>query len=137
MVVLLAAPAYPDEESAKAMSAALERSGHVDIYGLVFDTGKATLKDEAERTLGTIYLLLTENPSLQLEIRGHSDAQGSDEWNLKMSAARAEGVRARLIHAGIAESRLTSKGMGESMPLDTNATAAGRARNRRIELVKR
>ena len=73
---------------------------------------------------------------VKVEVAGHTDAQGSDAFNLKLSQRRAEAVRAYLVSKGVDGTRLAAKGYGESVPVGDNATAAGRAQNRRVELRK-
>lgn len=80
--------------------------------------------------------MLKENPDLKLKVEGHTDSTGDPEANLKLSLDRAEAVVAALIGAGIARDRLTAAGHGASRPIADNATDNGRAKNRRVELVK-
>jgi outer membrane protein OmpA-like peptidoglycan-associated protein len=79
---------------------------------------------------------LKANPELKLEVQGHTDNQGNDDYNLKLSQKRAETVAAYLQLFGIDSGRLTPKGFGETKPVATNDTEDGRTRNRRVELVK-
>ncbi len=78
--------------------------------------------------------LLLQNPTLRVELSGHTDNQGTEEYNQRLSEARAEAVFAWLVKEGIAESRLVAKGYGELQPVATNETPEGRAENRRTEL---
>ena len=77
--------------------------------------------------------LLNDIPTLVIEIGGHTDALGSDEYNRSLSDDRANAVRTYLLEHGIAEERVTAVGYGESVPVDTNETEEGRAQNRRVE----
>jgi outer membrane protein OmpA-like peptidoglycan-associated protein len=113
----------------------LASTGKVVLYGIYFDSDSATLKSESEKTLGEILAALQAKPTLKLQIAGHTDSTNTDAYNLKLSQQRAEAVVAWLVKHGIAASRLTAKGFGKSQPVADNATAAGRALNRRVELV--
>jgi len=77
---------------------------------------------------------LNENPTYKVQIDGHTDSQGKDEYNQALSDSRAASVKAYLASKGIAESRLSSAGYGETKPVADNNTAAGRAKNRRVEM---
>jgi len=112
----------------------LENDGKVDLYGIYFDTDKATLKPESEATLNQVLSMLKGKPALRIEIGGHTDSQAADNYNLDLSKRRAQTVMKWLTDKGIAASRLTAKGFGESSPVADNETAAGRALNRRVEI---
>ncbi len=114
----------------------LEKSGHVAVYGILFDTGKATLKDGSTDTLTQILTLLQQNADLKLRIEGHTDNVGSAASNQALSQKRAETVRTWLISQKIAADRLTAKGFGDTKPVADNSTEDGRAKNRRVELAK-
>ena len=118
------------------MKAALDKDGRVQLYGILFDVDKATLKDESVKQLQHVVTLMKDNPELVLEVQGHTDDQGSDDYNLKLSQSRAETVVTYLGLFGIDTSRLAPKGYGESKPVMPNTTEEGRAKNRRVELVK-
>lgn len=79
---------------------------------------------------------MTSNPDWNIRIEGHTDAQGSDDYNLRLSDDRAKSVRDWLIGQGIAAARLQTQGFGETMPVSDNATPQGRALNRRVEIVR-
>jgi outer membrane protein OmpA-like peptidoglycan-associated protein len=117
------------------MKAALDADGRVKLYGILFDLDKATLKPESTKQLQHVVTLLKENPGLKLEVQGHTDDQGSDEYNMELSQRRAETVVAYLGLFGIDTARLTPKGYGETKPVMSNSTEEGRAKNRRVELV--
>lgn len=104
--------------------------------GIKFDVNKAVIKPESMGTLNEVAKVLREHPELKFSIEGHTDSDGEDAANLKLSQARAEAVKAQLVALGIDAARLTCKGWGESKPVDDNATALGKANNRRVEFVK-
>jgi outer membrane protein OmpA-like peptidoglycan-associated protein len=106
----------------------------ITLKGIYFDFDKATIKPESKPALEAAAKMLTENPTINVEIQGHTDSKGSDAYNLSLSDRRAASVVSYLVtNLGIDPSRLTSKGYGESMPIATNDTDAGRALNRRVE----
>jgi outer membrane protein OmpA-like peptidoglycan-associated protein len=123
--------------TAEGLAAALAASGSVTLDNILFDTGKATLKAESDVPLATVIDLLRSDPRLTLEIQGHTDNVGGKDANLKLSRDRAEAVKARLVKGGIAAARLSTAGFGDSQPVADNASEAGRARNRRVVLVKK
>jgi OOP family OmpA-OmpF porin len=124
-------------EGGKSMREQLDETGKIVTYGILFDSDSYTIKGESYKTLSDIGQLLQEDPDLRLSIEGHTDSDGSDEHNLTLSQNRANSVRDYLIATyGIDPSRLEAKGWGESQPIDDNATAEGKANNRRVELIK-
>lgn len=118
------------------MKATLDKQGRLQLYGILFDVDKATLQSESTKQLQHVVTLLKENPELKLEIQGHTDDQGADDYNLKLSQRRADTVVNYLGLFGIGSKRLTPKGFGESKPVMPNTTEEERAKNRRVELVK-
>lgn len=118
------------------MKAALDAEGRVQLHGILFDLDKSSLQPESTRQLQHVVILLKDNPDLTLEVQGHTDDQGSDEYNMKLSQLRAETVVAYLGLFGIDSSRLVPKGYGESKPVMPKTTEEARAANRRVELVK-
>lgn len=112
----------------------LENEGKVDLYGIYFDTDKATLKAESEATLQQVLALLQGKPELRIAIAGHTDSQASDAYNLDLSKRRAQAVVKWLTDKGIAAARLEAQGFGETQPVADNDSAAGRALNRRVEI---
>jgi len=124
------------EANADAWAAAILASGRVAVYGLTFDTGKATLRPEGEPVLNEVLKLLTQNPSWKLRVEGHTDNVGDAGANLKLSEARAAAVVAWLVARKVDAARLTSQGFGDTKPVAGNDTEEGRAKNRRVELVK-
>jgi OmpA-OmpF porin, OOP family len=121
---------------ASSLQDQLEKSGHVAVYGILFDTGKATLQDGSTVTLTQILTLLQQNTDLKLRIEGHTDNVGSSASNKALSQKRADTVRTWLIAKGIAADRLTAQGFGDTKPVADNSTEDGRAKNRRVELAK-
>ncbi|MFL6244383.1 MAG: OmpA family protein [Thermoanaerobaculia bacterium] len=112
-----------------------ERGFIVTLPGLFFDTGKAVLKPGARNTLNKIAEQLRMNPDARIEIEGHTDSVGSEEMNQALSEKRAKAVRDYLASRGLPEVRISMVGLGESTPIASNDTPAGRQQNRRVELV--
>ena len=125
-----APPAVPNQ-----LQQRLAADGHVAVY-INFDFDKATLKADAAPVLAEIVALLQADPALKLTVEGHTDAAGSRDYNRKLSAQRAEAVVKALVGKGVAAARLQPVGLGATRPLAGNDTAEGRARNRRVELVR-
>jgi OOP family OmpA-OmpF porin len=107
-------------------------NGCWELRDVNFDAGQAVIRDA--RSLDEIAAVLKAHPRLALEVHGHTDSTASADTNLRLSEARAQAVRDYLLRQGIAPERVRAKGFGESQPVATNATAEGRARNRRVEL---
>jgi outer membrane protein OmpA-like peptidoglycan-associated protein len=105
----------------------------IALRNIFFATGKSDLNPESNTELARLIRLLTDVPSLKIEISGHTDNTGSEQLNLKLSADRAKVVVDYLIREGVASSRLMSKGYGSSRPVDSNSTTEGRQQNRRTE----
>ncbi|WP_345006199.1 OmpA family protein [Snuella lapsa] len=101
---------------------------------ILFDTGKSTIKAQSAAVLKDIISILKEYPTAKFTVEGHTDSTGSDATNQKLSDARANAVKEYLVENGINEFRLSALGYGESKPIDTNKTRAGRANNRRVEI---
>ncbi len=112
------------------------QDGKIVATGIRFDTGKATLKPESMGGINKIYELKEKYTELQFSVEGHTDNVGDDASNMSLSADRAETVMKTLVDMGIDGERLTSKGLGESVPMDDNNLPEGRANNRRVEFVK-
>ena len=100
-----------------------------------FDTNKATIKPVSFALLNDVALAMKDNPNIKVEVQGHTDSQGDDDFNLKLSQRRAESVRAYLIKRNVSSDRMEPKGYGETTPIADNRTSAGRAENRRVEFV--
>jgi outer membrane protein OmpA-like peptidoglycan-associated protein len=107
----------------------------VNMSDVLFDTGKYTLKPGAKEKLAKISGILLGHPGLQLEVDGHTDSVGSDEFNLKLSEERADVVRSYLVAQGVSQETVSAHGFGKDQPVATNETSAGRQLNRRVELV--
>ncbi len=107
----------------------------VTLPGIFFDTGRTTLKSGSRNTLNRIAEQLRVNPGMKVTIEGHTDGVGSEQSNQALSEKRAEAVRSALIAQGIDASRIVASGLGESAPIATNDTAAGKQQNRRVELI--
>ncbi len=114
----------------------LKATGHVAVYGIYFDTAKADLKPESAQAVGEIVKLLKADASLKVYVVGHTDSVGNVDSNLKLSQDRAQAVIQALVAKGIAAARLKSFGNGPFAPVATNGTEDGRAKNRRVELVR-
>lgn len=105
------------------------------LQGIQFETGKAVIKRSSYMILRQIAKVLIENPTYLVEIQGHTDNVGNDDLNMSLSEKRANAVRDFLIKEGVDANRMTAKGYGETMPVADNKTAAGRAKNRRVEFI--
>ncbi len=103
------------------------------LQNVNFEFNKDTLTPEAQEILKGVALGLVNQPGLKVEIGGHTDSKGSDSYNLKLSDRRAASARRFLVAQGVPNGQLTSKGYGEAVPIDSNVTDEGRARNRRVE----
>lgn len=104
------------------------------LEGVTFGTGSATLSPVARAVLDRIAVALKAHSAMRVEIAGYTDSRGAAAVNQRLSQTRADAVRGYLIERGVSPEQVTALGYGESDPIDTNATAAGRARNRRVEL---
>jgi outer membrane protein OmpA-like peptidoglycan-associated protein len=115
----------------------IRSTGHAAVYGVNFDTGKSTIKPESAQALGEIAKLLKADPTLKIHVVGHTDNVGDINANIKLSQDRAEAVLQALVRDhGIAAARLRSYGCGQFAPVASNDSEEGRAKNRRVELVK-
>lgn len=122
---------------ASKMKQAIDAHGHIALYGILFDTDSARLRDESQQALGEIAKLMKAQPALKLYVVGHTDNQGALDYNLKLSRARAESVVAYLTsRQGIAAGRLQAHGLAFLAPIASNASEQGRQKNRRVVLVE-
>jgi outer membrane protein OmpA-like peptidoglycan-associated protein len=126
-------PALTPAQIAKA----LEETGSIVLRGVLFDSGKSSLKRESLPELAVVGEVLKNDPALRLEIQAYTDNVGSRPVNFEIARARASAVREHLMKTyGISADRLVATGLGDANPIADNSTARGRAQNRRIELVK-
>jgi OOP family OmpA-OmpF porin len=124
--------------SAAELARALNETGSVALHNILFDTGKATIKPESADALKVVIDALAADTALKVEIQGHTDNVGTAAANKTLSQQRADAVRDYLIKTGsIAPARLTAVGFGDTKPVGPNTTEDGRAKNRRVELVKK
>lgn len=122
---------------AAAMGSDIDATGHVSVYGILFDTGKSEIKPESDAALAEIAKLLGSNAALALYVVGHTDNVGTLAANMKLSQDRAAAVVKTLTGKyGIAASRLSPHGVASLAPVASNNSEEGRAKNRRVELVK-
>jgi len=122
---------------AKAFANDLNATGHAAVYGIYFDTNKSEIKPESGQAIAEIVKLLKGDPGLKVFVVGHTDGTGGIDSNLKLSQDRAQAVIQALVAGhGIEAARLRPFGNGPFAPVATNATDEGRAKNRRVELVK-
>ncbi|MBR0345173.1 MAG: DUF4892 domain-containing protein [Rudaea sp.] len=122
---------------ANALDQSLLSTGKAIIYGIYFDFDKADIKPDSKPQLDQIAKLLGDHPDIKLTFTGHTDNQGNADYNLALSRRRADAIVAALVRDyGIAAGRLNAQGMGASAPIASNDTDEGRAKNRRVELVK-
>jgi outer membrane protein OmpA-like peptidoglycan-associated protein len=110
------------------------RTCTLEVYGVNFDFNKSTLKPDSEPVLQQVLTLFKSDPSYSGEIGGHTDNVGKEEYNMKLSQARADAVKAWLVAHGVDAKRITAKGYGDTRPLVPNTTDANRFKNRRVEL---
>ena len=123
--------------SADLFQSGLKATGHVEVPGIYFDTGKSDLKPESDAAVAEVAKLLKADPALKVYVVGHTDNVASLDLNMKLSQARAEAVVAVLVSRhGIAAGRLAGRGAGPLAPVASNDAEDGRAKNRRVELVK-
>jgi len=122
---------------ANSMASSIRESGKIALYGIYFDTGKSILKPESTPTLQEISKLIKADPNLKLYVVGHTDNTGSLEPNMKLSRDRATAVvNALVTQYAVTATRLTACGDGPTAPVASNDNEEGRAKNRRVELVK-
>ena len=123
--------------NAEALKGGLAQSGHVEVPGIFFDFNKSELKPESKPALDEVAKLLKANPSMRVWVLGHTDSVGLIDANMKLSDARAASVVKTLVSDySISATRLKGYGVGPLSPVASNDTEEGKARNRRVELVK-
>jgi OOP family OmpA-OmpF porin len=121
--------------TADTMKTTLASAGHIALY-INFDTDKAGIRPDARPAVDEIAKLMDQDPALKLTIEGHTDNSGDAKHNKALSQQRADAVVGALMAAGIAKERMTAVGMGDTKPVADNKDDVGRAKNRRVELVK-
>ncbi len=135
--VFYAPPAAAASPTAARIERDLAKDGRAVVYGIYFDFASDRIKEESEPVLADIAKVLQQHPTWSLAVEGHTDNIGGDAYNLDLSKRRAAAVRQALVaRHQIDGKRLQTSGYGASRPKDTNATLEGRARNRRVELMK-
>jgi outer membrane protein OmpA-like peptidoglycan-associated protein len=102
---------------------------------VLFDTGKFTLRPAAREKMAKVAGIVSGHPGLKLDVEGHTDSVGGDDYNQQLSENRGGAVRDYLVQQGMPADSVTTKGLGETQPVASNDTAAGRQQNRRVELV--
>lgn len=135
MWAVIALAGNVDTPSADSLKSQLDKYGKVILY-INFDFNKSTIRPDGKPIVTQVLKLLKDNPDLSLSINGHTDNVGTRNYNLRLSQQRASAVVAALVVAGITPNRLTSAGFGPDQPIADNSTEKGRAKNRRVELVK-
>lgn len=130
-------PDFKGKDTAKSgIAKELEKDGRAVIYGINFDFNSDKLRDESKIVLNQIVAVLKENADWKMAVEGHTDNIGGESFNQSLSEKRAKSVVDYLTNAGIEAARLSSSGKGLSTPIEKNDTEFGRAKNRRVELVK-
>ena len=122
--------------TASAMFETLNRDGHIALY-INFDTGKSIIRTESKSIIEQIVQMMKANPDLKLSVEGHTDNVGTPGSNKTLSEERAKSVVAAIVDQGISAERLSPSGYGQDRPVGDNNTEEGRAKNRRVELVKK
>jgi OOP family OmpA-OmpF porin len=108
-----------------------------ELHGPEFDFNKATLHPEGKRMVDGAVKVMKDDPAMRVSVEGHTDSIGSDAYNQRLSERRASTVRDYMVEQGVAASRITAAGFGESKPVASNKTEAGRAENRRVDIIAR
>ncbi len=135
-LVIVERKAMAQDVSVNELVDKLNKEGFITLY-VNFDTGKATIKPDSAKTLDQAAEVLKAAPTLQILVGGHTDNVGTPAANQKLSEERAKAVMAALVQRGIPAGRLTAQGFGDTQPIADNRTEEGRAKNRRVELVKK
>jgi len=128
--------AMKQDVKADDILSALNTEGHIALY-INFDVNKATIKPESKPIIEQISSMLRENPELKVTVEGHTDNSGDPRKNKTLSEERAAAVKASIVSSGIEAKRLTTVGWGQDKPIADNSTEEGKAKNRRVELVKK
>jgi OmpA-OmpF porin, OOP family len=122
--------------TASNMFEALNRDGHIALY-INFDFGKSAIRDESRPIIDQIVLMMKSNPDLRIGVEGHTDNVGTPASNKTLSEARAKSVVSAITDQGISSDHLSPAGYGQDKPIGDNNTEEGRAKNRRVELIKK
>lgn len=122
--------------TASSMFEALNRDGHIAVY-INFDTGKSIIRDDSRPIIDQIVQMMKDNPDLKIGVEGHTDNTGTPASNKTLSEARAKSVVSAIVSEGISADRLSPAGFGQDKPIAENSKEEGRAKNRRVELVKK
>nr|HEX4318848.1 OmpA family protein [Kofleriaceae bacterium] len=129
-------PGVPPDGCPKKYDLVVVTQTKIELKQTVFfDTNKATIKSVSFKLLDEVAQAMIDNPTIHVEIQGHTDSQGDDDFNMKLSQKRAESVQTYLIKRNVTSDRMVPKGYGEDVPIADNRTDAGRAENRRVEFV--
>lgn len=135
-LVILEMEPMTQEVTADAMYQALNKDGFMALY-INFDTGKADIKPDSAAIIEQIAALLKAHPELKVSIEGHTDNVGTPQSNKALSTQRAKSVMSAVVAKGIAAARLAAVGWGQEKPIADNRSEEGRAKNRRVEIVKK
>ncbi len=135
-LTLVVKEAMKQDVTANDMFEALNRDGHIALY-INFDTGKSSIKSESRPIIDQIAEMMKANPDLKISVEGHTDNVGNQKSNKALSLERAKAVVLAITAQGINARRLSTSGHGQDKPIADNKTEEGRAKNRRVELVKR
>lgn len=134
-LTILEIEAMKQEITSNDILTALNTDGHIALY-INFETGKSDIKPESQKIIDQIVEMLKSNPALKISVEGHTDNVGNLQSNQTLSENRAKSVMNAIISKGIDKTRLSSKGWGQTKPVDDNKTEDGKAKNRRVEIVK-
>ena len=135
-LMVVAKEGMKQDVTANDMLDALNRDGHIALY-INFDTGKSTIKSESKPIIAQIVQMLKSNPELKISVEGHTDNVGNPQHNKTLSDNRAKAVVAAIVPYGVDAKRLSASGHGQDKPIADNKMEEGRAKNRRVEIVKK
>ena len=134
-LTILELEAMKQEITSNDILTALNTDGHIALY-INFETGKSDIKPESKNIIDQIVEMLKSNPTLKISVEGHTDNAGNIQSNQTLSENRAKAIMNAIVSKGIDKLRLSSKGWGQTKPIDDNKTEDGKAKNRRVEIVK-
>ena len=135
ILTILEIEAMKQEITSNDILTALNTDGHIALY-INFETGKSEIRPESQKIIDQIVEMLKSNPTLKISVEGHTDNVGNLQSNQTLSENRAMAVMNAIASKGVDKSRLSSKGWGQTKPIDDNKTEDGKAKNRRVEIVK-